>query len=92
MENATAVSVNATLVTLATTVTAPQKRRLACLTMARCAVGGATASVGGASAVSRGHSGTRARNVQLVQMPVQQKGMWMLKLTASFLYQTKVQN
>lgn len=76
-------SVNATLVILETTVIARQKLLHACLTMARCAVGGAAAYVGGASAVSQGHLGTRAKNVQPVQMPVEQRGMRMLKLTAN---------
>ncbi len=83
MENATAVSVNATLVILETTVIALQRRLPVCRTMARSVAGGAVVVVGGASALSQGHLETHAKNVPPVQMLVEQRGMRprMLKLT-----------
>lgn len=83
MGNATAVSVNAMLVILETTVIALQRRLPVCQTTGRSVVGEAVVCVGGASALSQGRLGTRAKNVPPVQMPVEQRGMWlrMLKLT-----------
>lgn len=75
MGNATAVSVNAMLVILETTVIAPQRRLPVCQTTERSVAGGAAVCVGGASALSQGHLGTLAKNVPPVQMPVEQRGM-----------------
>lgn len=83
MGNATAVSVNAMLVILETTVIALQRRLPVCQTTERSVAGGAAVCVGGASALSQGHLGTHAKNVPPVQMHVEQRGMRlrMLKLT-----------
>ncbi|KAL0184211.1 hypothetical protein M9458_019907, partial [Cirrhinus mrigala] len=64
MENATAVSVNAMLVILETTVIALQRRLPVCRTTARSVAGGAAV---------QGHLGTRAKNVPPVQMLVEQR-------------------
>lgn len=74
MENATAGSVNATLVTLATTVTAPQRRRPAFPMMGRCAAGEAAACAAAVSARSQGPSETRVKNAPPAPMPVALKG------------------
>lgn len=67
-------SVNATLVTSATTATAPQRRRPAFQMTGRCAAGGATACAAAVSAQSRGPLETPVKNAPPAPMPVALKG------------------
>lgn len=74
MENVTAASVNATLVTLATTVTVPRRRRPASQMMDRCAAGEVTACAAAVSALSRGPLEIPVKNAPPAPMPVALKG------------------
>lgn len=67
-------SVNATLVTLVTTATAPQRPRPAFQMTGRCAVGGATVCAATVSVQSRGPLEIPVKNAPPVPMPVALKG------------------
>lgn len=73
-ESVTAGNVNATLVTLVTTVTAPPRRRRAFLTMGGCAAGEAAVRVVAVSAPSRVHSEKPVKNAPPALMPVVLRG------------------
>lgn len=70
----TAGNVNATLVTLVTTVTAPSRHLRAFLTMDGCAAGEAAVRVVAVSAPSRVHSEKPAKNAPHALMPVVLRG------------------
>lgn len=74
MANVTVGSVNATVVTSATTVTAPQRRRRAFQRTGRCAAGEATVCAAAASVLSQGPLETPVKNAPPALMPVVLKG------------------
>lgn len=67
-------SVNATLVTLATTVTAPWRRRPVFRVTGGCATGVETACAAAVSVLSQGHLETRVKNAPPAPTPVALKG------------------
>lgn len=74
MESVTAGNVNATLVTLVTTVTAPPRHLRAFLMMDGCAAGEAAVRVVAVSAPSRVRSEKPVKNVPPALMPVVLRG------------------
>ncbi|KAG9348749.1 hypothetical protein JZ751_029066 [Albula glossodonta] len=74
MGSATAESANAMPASSGTTATAPQRLHHVCRVTGRSAVGGASASAGGASALSPALSGTPVRSAPPALMLVAQRG------------------